>query len=396
MSYRSIPVSFNIETWYDVEFNMRKLSQFARNLLLIPCAVICMLVFQSISAKPHPITLSAIELANSHWHLAGLAEVRHDNQAARTEYQAVISSAANCEHHVREWFVGAAELAIARCNARDHNLPEVEHAIDSALKHHFWTLEMIRIEPVIGSWIDKKWLDSTLDYWTSIRDRKSTHWKPQKPIVIYPAGYVAGTRLPLIVALHGGTASYREFADHWTKVADKLHVIVAVPAGPVRLACGLNSWGDEYDAIDQITMSLIDSFSSKTSSIDTSRIYVAGFSEGAEASLKLALVHPDLIKGAVLLSGYIGADIPADVYELAAKAGTRIYALSGALEPKSLVNSLKHIILEAKPAGLKMELHLLPASGHEVPLDLTHQMIGIWNWLNEPLSSKHLGRASLE
>jgi predicted esterase len=363
---------------------MQKISKLARRLLVILWMACGLFWGRAIMAKSHPSAPSAVEQANAHWHQAGLAEIRHNNSRARVEYQAVISSATNCERHIREWFVGASELAIARCNARDHNLPEVERAIDSALKHHFWPLEMIRIEPVISSWIDKKWLDSTLDYWTSVRDRKSTHWKSQKPIVIYPADFVTGTRLPLIVALHGGTASYREFADHWTKVADKLHLIVAVPAGAIRLACGLNSWGEEYEAIDKIAMGLIDSLLSHSSAVDSSRIYVAGFSEGAEASLKLALVHPDLIKGAILLSGYIGGEMPPSIYELAAKAGTRIYALSGALEPKSLVKSLEQVITGSKPVGLKMELHLLPASGHEVPQDLTHQMMGIWNWLNEP------------
>ena len=350
-------------------------------LFAVACVVSSSLSFSVARVLAEPTTSDALLQANYHWHLAGVAEAHRDNIVARNEYKLVITSAASCERHIREWFIGAAQLAIARCDARDHNQPGVECALDSALVHHFWTLEMIRIEPVIGSTVDKHWLDSTLDHWTTIRDSHSGKWKPQSTIMIYPTHAQPGSKLPLIVALHGGTSSYREFAEHWRAVADTLNVAVAVPAGPVRMACGVNSWGEDFETIDSIVETTI-RLSVADPRVDSSQVFLAGFSQGAEAALKIALVHPDEIKGAVLFSGYIDSEIPSDVFDRAAQAGVKIYALSGALEPASLVRSLENTMQQARQLGLRMELHRLADSGHEVPLDLTHQMNYIWSWMH--------------
>src|SRR6185503_4286528 len=136
---------------------------------------------------------------------------------------------------------------------------------------------------------------------------------------LLPANYTAARRYPLVLNFHGspgdetmittptGYANYprlKVFASYQQQEADPTILL-----WPARRAGDANDWSPQYL---QLTSGLLDQFLTEFS-IDTNRVYLTGFSEGAHAAWDLIAMRPGLFAGAGLAAGWAGSTPPASI-----------------------------------------------------------------------------------
>ncbi|MDQ6830817.1 MAG: hypothetical protein M3081_18295, partial [Gemmatimonadota bacterium] len=124
-----------------------------------------------------------------------------------------------------------------------------------------------------------------------------------------PAQY-ANQPVPLLIVLHGfgGNGIRMEDGTHFSQLADTANAIVAYPdglrtygiAGPRHWS----SFGDDRTDVDFIR-ALIDHLS-KRYRIDSNRVYVAGFSNGAMMTYRIGAELADKVAAIGVVAGAIG------------------------------------------------------------------------------------------
>jgi polyhydroxybutyrate depolymerase len=131
-----------------------------------------------------------------------------------------------------------------------------------------------------------------------------------------PAGYRGTEPIALVVVLHGAFSTAAEMEQHtgFSKLADREGFVVVYPDGIGILgflqhwnaghccgkaaADGVDDVGYVADVIDDVKASL---------NIDSSRIYMAGFSNGAMLTHRFAAERPEVLAAAAPLAGAIGS-----------------------------------------------------------------------------------------
>lgn len=106
---------------------------------------------------------------------------------------------------------------------------------------------------------------------------------------------------------------------------------------------------------------------SRAYAFDASRVYALGFSNGANIASAVALLHPGILRGAVLLRGMV----PLEPEPLPALSGFRALISNGKLDPTVPVDETERLARLLQRAGADVELHWQPA-GHELmPTDFS-------------------------
>jgi len=122
-----------------------------------------------------------------------------------------------------------------------------------------------------------------------------------------PAGAIAGTKMPLVVALHGGLGSGDQFADNsqFEKTAQSEGFIVVFPDGTGRTwnagnCCG----GSARDDVDDVGFlaALIDQLQA-TLPVDPERVFMTGHSNGAMMTFRFACERADQVAAAAPVAG---------------------------------------------------------------------------------------------
>jgi polyhydroxybutyrate depolymerase len=140
-----------------------------------------------------------------------------------------------------------------------------------------------------------------------------------RPFTLHvPSTYQAGTPAPLLVLLHGYTSSGQgqESYLRFVPEAEKRGLLYATPNGTVDArsnrfwnatdAC-CNLYGATVDDAAYLT-DLIKAISTRYT-VDTRRVYLAGHSNGAFMSFRMACDHADIITAIAALNGAMWQDL---------------------------------------------------------------------------------------
>ncbi len=319
------------------------------------------------------------------WHLAGISEYQHNWHNAIDYYQKVIQESMPLPLEIREWYRGTAFYGIARCDCQlGKDTSIVRTALEKAFSHHFWNFELAAADSqlMVGCG-GRSWLDSQSQHWKDIFLEEKPLWQDQPPIIFYPDGYDSSARWPLIIALHGGNGNYESFAEHWRGMSNDLKAVIAIPAGVLRESQITNSWGSDIGLVEKPILNLVSEMTSKHL-VDPSKVYLAGFSQGAQAAMELAVLRPKIFRGAIAMSGFVDRSIPDSVLRIAHYCSVRMYAITGEDEGLAFRNQIDAFHTICTKAGIPFELKILPDMVHEVPLDFHNQFLQAWEWMRPP------------
>jgi poly(3-hydroxybutyrate) depolymerase len=109
------------------------------------------------------------------------------------------------------------------------------------------------------------------------------------------------TRVPLLVAIHGSTASGRWMLEHWTAEADRHRFLVAAPD-----ATNNARWASPEDG-PLFLKDVVDDVASRYA-IDGRRIYLFGHSAGANFALQMAVLESEFFAAAAIHAGAVSSD----------------------------------------------------------------------------------------
>ncbi|MBY0551231.1 MAG: dienelactone hydrolase family protein [Candidatus Obscuribacterales bacterium] len=142
---------------------------------------------------------------------------------------------------------------------------------------------------------------------------RDAHGVRRKYILHFPAKHLTSKPLPLVIVLHGGgqNASIARHITGMNRVADREGFAVLYPNGRGRYRRVLLTWnggdccgystGRKIDDSGYVADIVDDAVS--TGRFDPSRVYVAGFSNGAMLAYKFACEHSDKVAAIASVGG---------------------------------------------------------------------------------------------
>ncbi len=152
-------------------------------------------------------------------------------------------------------------------------------------------------------------------------------------VVYAPDGLPEGPA-PLIVILHGRGGNEEKVLEAYQGVADTLKAVLVAPRGPLTGGFDRYSWQrntEDEAAIRKIRETIAAVKALKT--IDGTKVYIVGEKQGGKIATLFALMHPDLVAGAVPMNGYWNKYYYADFLDQARAAGLRICMIHGKDDP---------------------------------------------------------------
>jgi len=162
--------------------------------------------------------------------------------------------------------------------------------------------------------------------WTTIQSHKEYSYITvdgiERQYLIYvPTSYTPGTDVPLLLALHGGSGNAKQFRDqtHFDSLAEAEGFIAVYPDGLGALPYSMHVWNSGYigaalaQGTDDVTFltELIADLKVKYS-INASRVYMTGHSNGGMMTDRMAAEHPELFAAAAPVSSAVGGKATQD------------------------------------------------------------------------------------
>ena len=340
-----------------------------------------LLVSRGAAQTPSPsIPIAALSQARLDWHLAAVSEDRTDWAGAINYYTQLRKDATPLPLEMRTWFRGTAYYGQGLCEARLGDAQSAKKSINSAAEMHFWDFALIASDSVLREVVGEQWIDSVEAYWDNVRSAETGVWPAQEVKVIRPLTDSLQELLPVIIALHGGNSSYEEFAEYWPRIAEALHAIVVVPPGILRFSDVTNSWGYDVAPVEKMLIELVQSIKAQRVG-DSNRIYLAGFSQGAQMTIEVGLRHPELFSGLVSICGF--AEQAPDSIALARSRKDRLRVLMICADHENPHYKLLSARVEAalQDAAIPLKVDCEQGTLHEMPLDFENIFIADWGWL---------------
>ena len=117
-------------------------------------------------------------------------------------------------------------------------------------------------------------------------------------LLYVPAGYDASEKVPLALTLHGAGGNARSGISHFLHLADEVGVVLLAPESRGRTWDVLvGGYGPDVEFID---LALDRAFARLA--LDTRRLAITGFSDGASYALSLGLTNGDLFTRVIAFS----------------------------------------------------------------------------------------------
>lgn len=112
-----------------------------------------------------------------------------------------------------------------------------------------------------------------------------------------PQEYQPTRTYPVLIALHAAGQKPLDALAGWSTEANRHGYILAAPAWG-GAGGGYNYSAEEHNGVTELVKDL-----RRRYAVDSDRVFLAGFSEGATAAFDIALSHPDLFAGVVPING---------------------------------------------------------------------------------------------
>jgi len=202
-------------------------------------------------------------------------------------------------------------------------------------------------------------------------------------------------RPPLLILLHGYGSNERDLVG-LAPYLDPRFQIVSVRA-PQTLAPGSYAWFElRWTAADDIVINFPQAEQSRTLLIgfiaealaayggDPARVYLLGFSQGAIMSASVTLTEPELIAGAVLMSGRVPAEIRPQIASPERLAGKPFLVVHGVADTVLPIQNgrASRAFLAELPVTLTYKEYPM---GHEVS---AQSLADVTAWLTERLDAE--------
>ncbi len=187
---------------------------------------------------------------------------------------------------------------------------------------------------------------------------------------------------PALIGIHGYAQTGPEFVGLMRKIAPTRFAAVA-PQGlnqlPVRTSGRVAfHWMSSFEKADSIERNglflklMIESLA-KDGTIDPTRVYLLGFSQGASVAFRFAQRHPELVRGVISACSDLPPDVAADLSPFDSIPALIIYSNSDPIVPGK-VSEIAYSQL--REAGVAVEA-LTFAEGHKIPSSI-HSDIRDW------------------
>jgi polyhydroxybutyrate depolymerase len=133
--------------------------------------------------------------------------------------------------------------------------------------------------------------------------------------IFLPSSYIAGKQVPLVLALHGGSGSAKQFesSSGYDAVAEKYGFIVVYPDGVGTFEFAIHVWNSGHlqnqyseNVNDVLFLTNLIAEIKADYSINSSRVYMTGHSNGAMMTFRMAGEHPEIFAAVAPVSGTIG------------------------------------------------------------------------------------------
>jgi polyhydroxybutyrate depolymerase len=134
-------------------------------------------------------------------------------------------------------------------------------------------------------------------------------------LITVPTSYRSDQAVPLVLALHGGSGNANQFKKDsgFDAVAEEHGFIVVYPDGLGSFKYSLHVWnsgtislGQEMGTDDVGFIIALISHLAAIFTINASRIYITGHSNGAMMTYRMAAEHPELFAAAAPVAGSVG------------------------------------------------------------------------------------------
>ncbi len=154
---------------------------------------------------------------------------------------------------------------------------------------------------------------------------------------------IKSTHPPLLLLLHGYGSNEADLFSFAPQLPDKFLVISA--QAPNKLATNSYAWYPlnfeagqpafkvaDFEKSRKQLLNFIEELKKKYT-IDTTQIYLCGFSQGAVMSYAIALTQPEIVKGIAVMSGRIPEELKPMVSKSSALKNVRLFISHGKNDP---------------------------------------------------------------
>lgn len=191
--------------------------------------------------------------------------------------------------------------------------------------------------------------------------------------ITLPPNHNKSSKAPLIVAMHGYGGNMEETIDAWKDAAAEVGAILLTPQGGFRLDNNAYHWGRGIDAIEENVLDAIDDVV-EDYNVDTSKVVIAGFSQGGWASWLLAVRNPDIFRGAIPVAGrFVG--VSPESLEDEELEKLRVFVMVGADDQELIIDDNRQAVKRFNEIGAKAELHLYDNVAHAFPDNATEEQV---------------------
>ncbi len=185
-----------------------------------------------------------------------------------------------------------------------------------------------------------------------------------KPLIVPPSSLDNTKPAPLIIAMHGYGGNAENFSRVWADAAGKAGAILVIPRAMRSVSMSGFGWGD-LDEAEVIVKSALSQAMSQHN-VDTKRVVLTGFSQGASMAYGIAERAPSAYAGVIPVAGRL-AGVSSTGANVNASTGPKYYLMIGADDREATVESNRSSKRELSAAGFDVSLVVYPDLGHAFP-----------------------------